>query len=358
MGCELPGVSNLAPVRGRAGPGRLRRFVGLTLLCAVLAGSAGAHPLAPALLELREEADTSLSVRFKTSLYPPSRSAAAALVPLLPASCQRMGPSRVTVEGGGRVERFGLRCEEGLVGQIFGVGGLRENAIDALLRVELRDGRSVQRVLRADEASLRIPDRPEPLEVFLSYLDMGSRHIFSGLDHLLFVFGLVLLVSGGNGYFSRLLVTLSAFTLGHCVTLSCAALGWIYFPSAPVEFLIALSVLALAVELARPARALRSNRLPWLLAGGFGLLHGLGFAGALLEAGLPEGEILLALFSFNLGIEAGQVLFVVGVLASLALLRVVRVPERLPEWSAQVPVYVMGSFAAMWCIERMLALFR
>jgi len=336
----------------------LQPFAAALLLSGLLASSALAHPLAPALLELKEAPDASLSVRFKTSLYPPSRAAAAALVPKLPASCQRLGPSRVDVEGGGRVERFELRCEDGVVGQEFGVAGLRENGIDALLRVELGDGRSVQRVLRVGQSSVQIPDRPQSLDVFISYLDMGGRHIFSGLDHLLFVFGLVLLVAGGKGYFSRLLVTLSAFTLGHCVTLTCAALGWIYLPSAPVEFLIALSVLALAVELARPTRDLSSNRLPWLLAGGFGLLHGLGFAGALLEAGLPEGEIPLALLSFNLGIEAGQVVFVVGVLALLRMLRVVRLPEQLPAWTAMVPVYVMGSFAAMWCIERMLALFR
>ena len=358
VGYEHPFVCRPAPPLGRGASNGLHSLAWGILLLALLAGSVAAHPLAPALLELREEPDASLSVRFKTSLYPPSRAASALLAPLLPASCQRLEPSRVTVEGGGRVERFRLRCDEGVVGQEFGVGGLRENAIDALLRVELRDGRSVQRVLRVDQASLRIPDRPQPLDVFLSYLDMGSRHIFSGLDHLLFVFGLVLLVVGGKGYFSRLLVTLSAFTLGHCVTLTCAALGWIYLPSAPVEFLIALSVLALAVELARPARDLRSNRLPWLLAGGFGLLHGLGFAGALLEVGLPEGEIPLALLSFNLGIEAGQVLFVVGALAFLRVLRIARLPERLPPWTAQVPVYVMGSFAAMWCIERMLALLR
>jgi hypothetical protein len=125
-----------------------------------------------------------------------------------------------------------------------------------------------------------------------------------------------------------------------------------------VEFLIALSVLALAVELARPERDTRSTRLPWLLGGGFGLLHGLGFAAALLEAGLPEGEILLALVSFNLGIELGQVLFVLAVLALLGSFRAARIPERVPTWSARVPVYAMGSLAAMWCIERMAAMFR
>jgi hydrogenase/urease accessory protein HupE len=327
------------------------------LLVGLSAGSVAAHPLAPALLELRETADSDVQVRFKTSLYPRSRAAAALLVPILPASCERVGAPRTTLEGGGQVERFRLRCTDGVVGQEVGVGGLRENAIDALLRVELKDGRTVQRVLRAGRPRLTIPARPERLEILVSYFDMGSRHIFSGPDHLLFVFGLVLLVSAGTGYLSRLLMTLSAFTLGHCVTLTCAALGWLYLPSAPVEFLIALSVLALAVELARSDRERASSRLPWLLAGSFGLLHGLGFAGALLEAGLPQGEIPLALFSFNLGIEAGQVLFVVAVLALLGCCRAARLPERLPGWALRVPLYAMGSLAAMWSIERMLAMF-
>jgi hydrogenase/urease accessory protein HupE len=332
------------------------RFI--LLLLGLFAGPVAAHPLAPALLELREGADAKVHVRFKTSLYPRSRAAAELLLPKLPPSCERVGPSRIAVEGGGRVERFQLRCAGGVVGQEVGVGGLRENAIDALLRVELRGGRTFQHVLRAGRETVAIPARPDRLEVFVSYLDMGTRHIFSGLDHLLFVFGLVLLVAGGAGYVSRLLLTLSAFTVGHCVTLGGAAVGWLRLPGPPVEFLIALSVLALAVELARPERDMRSTRLPWLLAGGFGLLHGLGFAAALLEAGLPEGEILLALLSFNLGIELGQVLFVLAVLILLGSFRAARIPQRVPTWSARVPVYAMGSLSAMWCIERMAAMFR
>lgn len=328
------------------------------LLLFASAGPAAAHPLAPALLELREATGALVDVRFKTSLYPRSRASAELLVPSLPGSCERVGSSRLAVEGGGQVERFRMRCAEGVVGRRVGVAGLRENAIDALLRVELRDGRTFQHVLRAGHETVVVPARPDRVQVFTSYLGMGARHIASGLDHLLFVFGLVLLVAPGGGYVNRLLLTLSAFTAGHCVTLSGAAVGWLRLPGPPVEFLIALSVLALAVELARPHREGRSIRLPWLLAGGFGLLHGLGFAGALLEAGLPEGEIALALLSFNLGIEVGQVIFVGLVLVFLWTLRIARMPERLPEWSGQVPVYGMGSLAAMWCFERMAAMLR
>lgn len=319
---------------------------------------AAAHPLAPALIELEERAEGRVAVRFKTSLYPRSREAAEQLQPRLPSACARVGVSRVEIEGGGRVERFSLECAGSLIGSEVGVNGLRENGIDALLRVKLQDGRTVQSVLRADQARFVIPSEPDRFEVLTSYLDMGVRHIFSGVDHLLFVFGLVLLVASGRGYVSRLLVTLSAFTLGHCVTLSGAAVGWIRLPGPPVEFLIALSVLALAVELARGEEHGRSASLPWLLAGGFGLLHGLGFAGALLEAGLPEGEIFTALLAFNLGIEVGQALFVAVVLPGIAIVRLHAVAVRLPGWASRVPVYAMGSLAAMWCFERLAAIAR
>ncbi len=329
-----------------------------------LAGVAAAHPLAPALLELREQPNGRVEVRFKTTRYVRSRRAAERLAPILPDSCRRVGEVALEMEGTGRVQRWTLACDEPLTGQVVGVGGLGENAIDALLRVQLEDGRSLQRVLRAGASTVEVPVRPSRVQVFSSYLDMGARHIFSGLDHLLFVLGLVLLVAPGPGYLGRLLLTLSAFTVGHCATLSLAALNWVRVPGPPVEFAIALSVLLLAVELARPTAvegaapdAVRTARLPWLLAGGFGLLHGLGFAGALVEAGLPEGEILLALLSFNVGIEVGQVAFVCLVLAARGLLHVLRSDAWLPTWAPRLPVYVMGSLAAMWCIERARNLF-
>lgn len=336
----------------------LRRvLVALGLSLAALAGggppAARAHPLAPALLDLREQAGGRVAVRFKTTVYLRSRRAAERLAPILPDDCRATGEVRTELEGTGRVERWELSCAGSLVGRRVGVGGLADNAIDALLRVELADGRSMQHVLRAGEPTWVIPARPSRLEVGLSYGAMGFRHIFGGLDHLLFVLGLVLLVAGGPGYLRRLLVTLSAFTVGHCITLSLASLGWLHVPGPPVEFAIALSVLLLAVELARErGHPRRGSALPWLLAGSFGLLHGLGFAGALLEAGLPEGEIALALLSFNLGIEAGQIAFVGLVLAGRLALRVLHGDRWLPAWADWVPVYAMGSLAAMWCIQR------
>jgi len=220
------------------------------------------------------------------------------------------------------------------------------------VRVTLADGRLVQGVASPGNLLIAVPPRPRALDVMRDYARLGVAHILTGPDHLLFVFGLVLLA----GTTRRLLATVSAFTLGHSITLTLAALGFVDVPSGPIEVAIAASVLALAVELARPPGPTLIRRRPWLMAGAFGLLHGLGFAAALREAGLPAGEIPLALLSFNVGIEVGQLLFV---LAVLALWRAAgRLPDRMPPWARRVPVYGMGSLAGYWWLERALALLR
>src|SRR5207249_1146814 len=185
-------------------------------------------------------------------------------------------------------------------------------------------------------------------DVVRGYVTLGIEHILTGPDHLLFVFGLLLLVSA-----SRLLVkTITAFTLGHSLTLSAAALHFANVPSRPIEVLIAASVLTLAVELARDAgRPTMLRRFPWAMAVAFGLLHGFGFAGALAEAGLPPGDVPLALLCFNVGIELGQLAFVGALLAAGALLG--RWVPVMAERSARVAVYAMGMLSAFWCFERL-----
>jgi hydrogenase/urease accessory protein HupE len=306
--------------------------------------------MAPALLELREIGDGRVEVHWKTSRF---RASGADLRPEFPNRCVRVGEVITTDEPSSRHERWTLDCgSDGLVGETVGVVGLAENRIDALLRIEFANGRPFRSVLRARSPRVVVPEKAETADVISAYARMGIEHILSGPDHLLFVFGLVLLASG----LRQLLVTITAFTLAHSATLSLAALGIVQFPTGPIEVLIAASVLALAVELARrqSGGALAPVRLPWLMAGGFGLLHGFGFAGALAEAGLPHGEIPLALFAFNLGIELGQLAFVVIVLAGLRLLGPLL--QRLPAWTARVPIYGMGSLAAFWCFDRASAL--
>lgn len=330
------------------------------LLAAVPA--AEAHPLAPALLELEEGAGGRVSVTWKQSRL---TSGGAAAAPVIPATCSPVTAPRRSVDALRLVERFEADCgEAGLVGAQVGVTSLDRTGTDALVRVRLADGRTFQRVVRGDAPSFVIPERPARLDVLRDYAGLGVGHILGGADHLLFVLGLLLLVGGGAG----LVRTVTAFTAGHSVTLGLASLGLVRLPSAPIEVAIAGSVLWLAVELARgPAasgqRESWLRRSPWRMAAAFGLLHGLGFAGALSEAGLPEGEIPLALLSFNLGIELGQLAFVAAALGLAAVAarawRIAASPDggaAIPRWAAGVPVYAMGSLAALWCLERTAAL--
>jgi len=177
---------------------------------------------------------------------------------------------------------------------------------------------------------------------------MGTTHILSGFDHLLFVLALMLIVPG----YWMLFKTITAFTVAHSISLGLAALGFVHVPPGPTEAVIALSILFLAVEVvhSRQGKAGLTKRAPWIVAFIFGLFHGLGFAGALSEVGLPEHAIPLALFMFNVGVESGQILFVGGVLAVAAVLR--RVPIAWPAGSWRLMPYTIGSLAAFWTIQR------
>jgi hydrogenase/urease accessory protein HupE len=329
---------------------------GLVAFVAWLVGSfadpAAAHPLAPALLELREDATGRVEVLWKRSAL---RVPGSDLQPILPEDCPATEPTRVEDQGTALIARFAIDCgARGLVGRTIRIADLGPAKIDTLVRIELADGRQLQRVLRKSEPAMEVPERTTRMTVFVDYLKIGFEHILSGADHLLFVFGLFLLCSG----IVPLAKTVTSFTVGHSITLSLAALGYASFPSGPIEVLIAASVLALAVDLARDTtKPTFMRRFPWPMALVFGLLHGLGFAGALREVGLPEGEIPMALFSFNVGIEVGQLVFVAVLLVVAPLVR--RIPlgplgtTALPRRAA---VYAMGSLAAMWMFERGAAL--
>lgn len=320
--------------------------LGLVGLVGLVARTAIAHPLAPALLELQERESGRVEVTWKRSAL---RVPGSDLQPILPPECPVVVPVRVEDQGAAVLARWEIDCgEAGLVGRTIRIDDLGPAKIDTLVRIELADGRQLQRVLRRSEPQMEVPARQTRGAVFYDYLSFGFEHILTGADHLLFVFGLFLLCAG----FGPLAKTVTAFTAGHSITLSLAALGYAKLPSGPIEVLIAASVLALAVDLARDAeKPTWMRRFPWPMALLFGLLHGLGFAGALREVGLPEGEIPMALFSFNVGIEVGQLAFVALLLAATSMIE--RFPVALPR---RVVVYAMGSLAAFWMIERGAAL--
>jgi len=259
-----------------------------------------------------------------------------------------LGRVHTAFVGGAFVQQWRVQRPGGLDGTAVGVRGLQATQTDVLVRVERIDGSSLTTRVAPDAPRFSLEAQPSRWEVARTYLRLGVTHILGGFDHLLFVLALVILVSGAR----RLFWTITAFTVAHSCTLAAATLGWVHVPPPPVEACIALSIVFLATEIihvraGRPGLAYRS---PWIVAFAFGLLHGLGFAGALSEVGLPANAIPLALLFFNVGVELGQLLFIAAVLAVLAGFR--RIPLPRSEWSWRLPAYAIGVLAAFWTIER------
>jgi hydrogenase/urease accessory protein HupE len=316
-------------------------------MACVVAQSALAHRFAPSLLKVVETSQQHYNVVWKT---PAQGTSSIPLRPQWPNGCEVLSASPTQLEGTGNVTSWQLRCaqlgEAGLVGQTLAVTGLGANQASAMVMLSLRDGRAYQQVLNAENPQFVVPAEPGQGQVMTEYSVLGMEHIWSGIDHLLFVFGLLLLVGGG----SRLLWTITAFTVGHSITLALVTLGFFDYPVSLVEFTIAISIFVLALELARSGRGGLFRQYPWWLAGGFGLLHGMGFAGALAEAGLPQDNVPLALLFFNVGIEIGQLTFIFAIFCVWWLIR-----RPLAPWQDRllpIPIYILGGLSAMWCIER------
>lgn len=222
---------------------------------------------------------------------------------------------------------------------------------DALVRMDFADGTTwTQRVTPAQPVTV-IPLRQSWLSVAGVYLKLGVEHILLGIDHLLFVLALLIITQGTWA----LVKTVTAFTIAHSITLALATLGFVHVPQAPVEAAIALSIVCVATEIVRRDQGLEGMTAmsPWIVAFAFGLLHGFGFAGALSEVGLPQGQIPVALLFFNIGVEAGQLLFIVTVLGAMAVVKRLRLP--VFRWAELAPAYAIGSVAMFWLIQRVTA---
>ena len=317
----------------------------LWILLLIIPSLASAHRFAPSLLQIDELSAPRYAMTWKTPLQAVSP---VPLVPILPESCQVFSESPGFQEGTGVVVQYVIECtgENGLIGQQLGVLGLAENRASVMLTLNLLNDISYQQVLTVAEPQYVIPQTPNLMSVVFDYSWLGAEHIWTGFDHLLFVFGLLLLVTGGR----RLVLTITAFTVGHSVTLAMVTLGVFDYPVALVEFLIAASIFVLALELSRRGQQSRIWRHPWWLAATFGLLHGMGFAGALVETGLPQGKVPTALLFFNLGIELGQLAFIAALLLMWRLLSGL-MGDRVLSWRP-LPVYFLGACSVMWCIER------
>jgi hydrogenase/urease accessory protein HupE len=332
----------------------LTRFVFLAVLLSALGAAAQAHEVRPGYLELRQFDAETWDLLWKVPARGDRR---LALDVRLPGNCQGSEPVAHLVNGA-YVERRRTRCDGGLLGREIAIAGLPATGTDVLVRVNRSDGTAQTVRLTPGAPAFTVNAVPGAWQVVRTYLSLGVEHILLGIDHLLFVLALLFLV----GSWPRLIGTVTAFTLAHSLTLAAATLGWIRVPVAPVEALIALSIVFVATEIvhARQGRMGLAARLPWVVAFVFGLLHGLGFASALREVGLPEHAIPLALAFFNVGVELGQLLFIGAVFAVLWLPRLLVArptssatnPWQQAERFSVPAAYLVGTVAMFWVLER------
>jgi len=267
----------------------------------------------------------------------------------LPTECINITPVSTHFVDGAYLERWSVKCEDGLVGKTLVAKGLITTNTDLLLRLEFIKAAPQSILLTPTKTSYQVPKEASSLQIVKTYTWLGITHILMGFDHLLFVFALLLIVKNMR----RLLWTITAFTLAHSLTMAGATLGFVHIPQQPVEAIIALSILFLTMEIVheKEGRAGIASRYPWIVAFIFGLVHGFGFAGALAEIGLPQQAITLALIFFNIGVELGQLMFVATVvLLALALGRL-KLPRLLAK-AEGVAIYSIGGLSSYWIFER------
>ncbi len=292
----------------------------------------------------------------------------------LPVDCTNVTEPRGTMANNAYTERWTVNCAGGLSGGTIHIAGLSATVVDVLVRLERLDGTTQVTRLTPSSPSFVVAAAADAVGVARTYTVLGIEHILSGIDHLLFVLALIIITRGGW----TLVKTVTAFTVSHSITLTLATLGYVHIPQRPVEAAIALSIVFVAVEIVKmrgargegrggenasvldPRSPSLCVRAPWIVALMFGLMHGLGFASGLKDAGLPDGHIPTALLFFSIGVEAGHFLFIGFVLSLIALM--LRATSRLTSIDQQrlailevLPPYAIGSVAMFWVIQRIAA---
>ncbi|WP_299420661.1 HupE/UreJ family protein [uncultured Shimia sp.] len=328
------------------------RYLLFSVCLLVFSQQGDAHELDPGYLDIRETEAGVFSVFWRK---PDVRNVPMDIHVQLPTSCTpSTGPVPVS-DGAAWHSQWTALCPAGLQGEVIEIVGLSRQNTDVLVRFQPVEGAPSTSRLTATQPQFAIPISQSHLQVGWTYAVLGFEHILEGWDHLLFVFALVLLIRSKG----RLVGAITAFTVAHSITLALAALGHVSIPGPPVEAIIALSVVFLAIEiLKRDDMHLRlSERAPWVVAFCFGLLHGLGFAGALQDIGLPDVDIALALLTFNLGVEAGQLVFVAVILflnfGLKTLLKTMNLLSyQLVSRANAVAGYTIGGIATFWLAER------
>jgi len=303
------------------------------------------HEVRPAYLEISQKTPETFDVFWKV---PARGKLKFSVKPTLPANCLPTTEKFTIKRSGSYIDSWTVTCPGGISEKTISIYGLSGTITDVLVRIELIDGNSQVARLTPDAPSFQIKTVPNWLQTAGSYLGLGLEHILFGIDHLFFVFVLILLVKNWR----QLLAAISAFTVAHSLTLGAATLGYVNIPQKPVEAIIALSIVFVAAELVRSDsnNMSLSRRWPWAIAFLFGLLHGFGFAGALTEIGIPQHAVPLSLLFFNLGVELGQIVFITLVLSLGVLMRSFLNP--IPKWTPKFAAYFIGTLAAYWTILR------
>lgn len=324
---------------------KIGRLIAVTAVLLVQCAALQAHEVRPGYLELRETEADNFDVLWKV---PAKGNLRLSIYPLLPDNCEPNSRTVTRTVGGSFSDHWTVNCPGGLTDGSIYIDGLSGTLTDTLVRISLADGTSRVARLTPAAPSFVIPATPTWTQTAVTYLGLGVEHILLGIDHLLFVLALLLLVRGWR----QVLITITAFTAAHSLTLAAATLGLVHVSQRPVEAVIALSIVLVAAEIVHRQQGKKSitQRWPWAIAFTFGLLHGFGFAGALNEIGLPQQAIPLALLFFNVGVEIGQILFIAGVFAIWMMLKPLHM--RLPRVVEYAPAYAIGIVAAFWTIER------
>jgi hypothetical protein len=318
-----------------------------SVICVVAtSGVLYAHEIRPALLDINEREPGLFDVQWKV---PALGQMSLPIQPVFPDCMKPVGPPSAHAAPGAILQYFSFKTDgASIAGETISIDGLTGVQIDVLVRIKLANGDNHSIILRPSSSACVIPVRPSTAELGWSYFLIGIKHILEGVDHLLFILGLLLIVKST----SMLIKTVTAFTVAHSITLAIATLGYASTPLAPLNVLIALSILFLGPEIVRIWRGQTSFtiRHPWVVAFAFGLLHGFGFASGLKMIGLPGHEIILALLMFNVGVEVGQLFFVGLIIAMLHSFHALEI--RWPRWAELTPGYAVGSLGAFWVIQR------
>jgi hypothetical protein len=324
----------------------MKRALLLFIFLAASASGLSAHEVRPAYLELRQTSAETYDAFWKVPGQ--GENMRLGIYVELPGGSINVTTPRASMANNAFTERWTVKRTGGLTGGTIHIAGLTATMTDVLVRLERLDGSAQVTRLTPSAPSFVVEAAPDALEVARTYSVLGVEHILTGIDHLLFVLALLIITGGGW----KLVKTVTAFTISHSLTFTAATLGFVHVPQRPVEAVIALSIVFVAAEIVRIHRGLESitARAPWLVAFSFGLMHGLGFAGGLSEAGLPAGHVPTALLFFSGGVEAGHFMFIGVVLAFIAVIRRIRIP--FPRWTELVPPYAIGSVAMFWVIQR------